>query len=183
MQGLRAGEIIRRLRGFTRMKETKRTPVGLNSLVKEAVRFVEAEARDKGITLVLDLADALPEVVVDAIQIEQVILNLLRNGMDAMTRANRADDATLTIKTKAGEARTVLLSVSDTGPGLSKEIMGRIFDPFFTTKPQGMGMGLSISRSIIEAHKGRLWADDLCRDGATFHFTLPSTNGESRVEH
>jgi PAS domain S-box-containing protein len=181
-QGLRAGEIIRRLREFTRMKETKGLPVDLNTLVREAVRFVEGEARDKGMTIVLDLADGLPEVIVDAIQIEQVILNLLRNGVDAMAGAHHGDTV-LKVKTMLGVARTVQLSVSDTGPGLSETLVERIFDPFFTTKPQGMGMGLSISRSIIEAHKGHLWAEDRCRGGAAFHFTLPSATRESRFEH
>jgi signal transduction histidine kinase len=121
-------------------------------------------------------------VVVDVIQIEQVIVNLLRNGIDAMTRAHTGD-ALLTVKTGVSEAGAVELSVSDTGPGLPDEIVSQIFDPFFTTKPEGMGMGLSISRSIIEAHKGHMWADAACDKGTTFHFTLDPATWDRRVEH
>jgi two-component system sensor histidine kinase TtrS len=181
-QGLRAGEIIRRLREFTRLKDTKGAPADLNSLAREAVRFVEAEARDRGIAIDLQLAETLPEVIVDAIQIEQVILNLLRNGLDAIDRMSDGD-AVLTVRTTVDKGAVVYLSVSDTGPGVAEHIVERVFDPFFTTKSGGMGMGLSISRSIIEAHKGRLWAENLSQGGAAFHFSLPSTKRENRIEH
>ena len=181
-QGLRAGEIIRHLRDFTRLRETQRRPVDFNKLVREAVRFVEAEAREEGICMRLELAHELPRVVVDSIQVEQVILNLLRNAIDAM-EDTAADERVLTVRTTEKGAGTVELSVCDTGPGLSAEDAGRIFDPFFTTKPHGMGMGLTISRSIAEAHQGRLWAEVPRRKGAMFHLTLPARLEESRVGH
>jgi C4-dicarboxylate-specific signal transduction histidine kinase len=181
-QGLRAGEIIRHLREFTRMRETKRTTVDPNDLVQEAARFVEAEALENGINMKLELGAELPRVVVDAIQVEQVILNLLRNAIEAM-EGTAADQHLLTVQTRKNKAGMVELLVSDTGPGLSEETASRIFDAFFTTKSHGMGMGLSISRSIIEAHKGCLWADGLLGDGATFHFTLPSASQGNCVDH
>jgi PAS domain S-box-containing protein len=180
-QGLRAGEIIRRLREFTRLRETKRASVDLNQLVREVVRFVEAEAREEDICMRLELDHALPQVVVDAIQVEQVILNLLRNAMDAM-EGTAVGERVLSVRTTETKAGRVELSVCDTGPGVSKEDAARIFDPFFTTKPHGMGMGLSISHSIVEAHKGRLWAEAARGKGAMFRLTLPPAVEAVRVE-
>ncbi len=181
-QGLRAGEIIRRLREFTRLKEAKRTSADFNRLVREAVQFVEAEAREKRVRIRLELAGELPPVAVDAIQVEQVVLNLLRNAMDAM-ESTAAGQRVLAVRTREADAGTVELRVHDTGPGISAEAAGRIFDPFFTTKPHGMGMGLSISRSIVDAHRGRLWADAPVAGGALFHMTLPSNTEVNRVAH
>jgi len=180
-QGLRAGEIIRRLREFTRMRETKRTAVNLNTLVREAVRFVEAEAREEDIDMSLDLAGHLPNVIADTIQIEQVILNLLRNAIDAM--GDIGTQRVLSVQTGRNKTGKVELLVRDTGPGLAEEVMDSIFEPFVTTKSQGMGMGLSISRSIIEAHHGHLWADAPGVQGAVFHFVLPAAGKEGGVEH
>jgi len=180
-QGLRAGEIIRRLREFTRMRETKRTAVNLNTLVREAVRFVEAEAREDGIDMRLDLSGHLPNIIADTIQIEQVILNLLRNAIDAM--GDSGTQRVLTVQTGRKNTGKVELVVRDTGPGLAEEVMDQIFEPFVTTKSQGMGMGLSISRSIIEAHHGHLWADAPGAEGAVFHFVLPAASKGDVVEH
>ncbi len=124
----------------------------------------------------------MPTVAVDAIQVEQVVLNLLRNAMDAM-ESTAAEKRVLTVRTREAEAGTVELRVHDTGPGISAEAADRIFDPFFTTKPHGMGMGLSISRSIVDAHRGHLWADPASGGGAMFHLTLPSSLEVNRVEH
>ncbi len=181
-QSFRAGEIIRRLREFVRLGETGRTTVDVNELVRDAVAFVRAEAREKTVAVRLDLADQLPTVEADAIQIEQVILNLLRNGIEAIEGAN-AGQGVLTIQTGPGGGGTVELSVSDTGPGMPNETASRIFDPFFTTKSNGMGLGLSISRSIVEAHGGCLWADPSGNGGATFRLTLPSDREHNRIEH
>ncbi len=181
-QGLRAGEIIRRLKQFARKKETKRVQTDLNQLVRESCRFVESEAQTNSITINLDLAERLPAVVADSIQIEQVILNLLRNAMDAIG-ASESVERVLTIQTKICQNADVELSVRDTGPGLSAQHMEHIFDPFFTTKPDGTGMGLSISRSILETHGGRLWADVAREHGAVFRFTLPSVDKEVTLEY
>jgi len=181
-QGLRAAEIIRRIREFTRVKDTKRSTADLNNLARAAVRFVEAEARQNGVTIALVLASELPEVVADTIQIEQVILNLLRNAMEAMADIP-AGQRLLTLQTRERNKAEVELTVSDTGPGLSDDTNGRMFDAFFTTKPQGMGMGLSLSRSIVEAHKGRLWADAERGEGAMFHLSLPRAGRWNCVAH
>jgi two-component system sensor kinase FixL len=183
-QGLRAGEIIRRLKAFTRLRKTKRTIVGINELVKETVRFVEAEIREKDIGLTLGLADQLPPIEVDTIQLEQVILNLLRNAMDAL-EAVEVSQRELDIQTAVGESSMVELLVTDSGTGLSPEIAATIFDPFVSTKPQGMGMGLTISRSIVRTHGGRLWVDPsngTNGKGTVFHLALPSRNPEARNE-
>ncbi|MEA3275511.1 MAG: ATP-binding protein, partial [Pseudomonadota bacterium] len=181
-QGLRAGDIIRRLRDFTRMKEAKRTRIEPNRLVQDAVRFIEAEARASRVGLRLDLSAGLPDVQADRIQIEQVILNLLINGVEAMEGTNTRPRF-LDVRTRSNKEGAVEFSVSDTGPGLSEKAASRVFDAFFTTKRHGMGMGLSISRSIVEAHKGSLWAEQPSGPGAVFHFTLPSVSQESPVEH
>ncbi len=145
------------------------------------MRFVEAEARQNGVTCSLALASELPGVVVDTIQIEQVILNLFRNAMEAMAENSPAAPRVLTVQTQALENGGVELTVSDTGPGLSQDIMGRMFDAFFTTKPHGMGMGLSISRSIVEAHNGQLWADAERGAGAVFHLRFARSGTRERV--
>ena len=124
----------------------------------------------------------LPAVKVDGIQIEQVILNLLRNAMEAMADIP-ARQRLLTLQTRERNKGEVELSVSDTGAGLSDDTIGRMFDAFFTTKPQGMGMGLSLSRSIVEAHKGRLWADAERGEGAMFHLSFPRAGRWNRVAH
>lgn len=177
-QGLRAGEIIRRLKAFTRLRETKRTLVGVNELVRESVRFVEAEIRENNIRLNLELANQLPPIDVDTIQIEQVILNLLRNAMEAL-QGTAVSQRELDIRTMARDPGMVELLVSDTGIGLSVELAQRIFEPFVTTKPQGMGMGLSISRSIVQAHGGLLWVEPPPGKLTGFHLALPSKSQEA----
>ena len=172
----RAGEIIRRIRDFVPKESPQKTYVDLNALVREAVGFIEAEAREKGITLQWELAEHLPCIWADRIQIEQVLLNLLRNGIEAMSHAG-TEGHSLTLRTYEYGAETVHVTVKDTGPGLDTEQISRIFDPFYTSKADGIGMGLSISFSIIDAHGGRLWAEPAPgpAQGATFHFTLPVT--------
>ena len=177
-QGLRAGEIIRRLRAFTRMKETRRSTASFNDLVQEVVKFVAASVRENQISLKLRLGRKMPDVVVDTIQIEQVILNLLVNAIEAMEGIS-ADRRVLVIRTRSRGRDGVELTIRDTGPGLPGDGNQRVFDPFFTTKPHGMGMGLSISRSIVEAHNGRLWAETPADQGAMLHLVLPSTRMEA----
>ncbi len=135
--------------------------------------FVQSEAREHGITMQFDLAEDLPGVLVDTIQIEQVILNLLRNAMEALETVTDGPRV-LDVQTTGSGAGVVELAVADTGPGLLRETRDRLFDPFFTTKPGGLGLGLSISRSIVTAHGGRLWADLSRTHGASFRLTLPA---------
>ncbi len=171
-QAERAGEIIEKVRDFVRKGKPQRTSVDINALVKEAADLLSFELRQQAVQLRLDLADSLPLVMAEPIQIEQVIVNLMRNSLEAMGE-NERGARKLSIRTLRSESGPVEFAIYDTGPGLPAELLDGIFDPFFTTKPDGMGMGLSISRSIIEAHGGRLWATSNSDHGATFLFTLP----------
>ncbi len=180
-QAGRAGEIIERIRKFVRKPEAPRTAMDPNILVREAADLVRTELRHLEVQLILELTDPLPKVEADSIQIEQVIVNLIRNSMEAMSEAG-GDRRRLVIQTSNAGRGTVECAISDTGPGLSADVGERAFDPFFTTKPNGMGMGLSICRTIIEAHGGRLWATTNLERGATFRFTLPIEGGDLRSE-
>ena len=170
-QARRAGEVIRRVRGFVRKEESRRAPADINEIVREVVQLAQTEARWRNVVIRLELAPALPSLPADRILIEQVILNLVRNAIEAM-EAMEANGRTVTIETVPGADDAVEVAVRDTGPGLP-ETAEQVFVPFFTTKPQGMGMGLSISQSIVQAHGGRLWAAPNHPCGAVFRFTLP----------
>jgi PAS domain S-box-containing protein len=180
-QAVRAGEVIRRIRNFARKEEPKREPVDVNELVREAVRFSESEARKQEVAIRLSLTARLPLVEADSVQVEQVLINLLRNAFDA-TRDSDSDRAEVLVETALDGRDGVVVRVRDWGKGILPAIADRVFDPFFTTKPTGLGMGLSISRSLIEAHGGRLWATPNPDRGTTFHFTLPlATGGRSHA--
>jgi len=170
-EALRAGEIIRRLRSLIRKEAPRQDWVDLNELVGEVVRLLEPETRQQDVTVRVHADARLPALVADRIQIEQVILNLVRNGVEAMREVEGRRE--LDIRTIAVREGLVEVSVRDTGPGLPAALVDHVFDPFFSTKPAGLGMGLSISRTIIESHHGRLWASASV-GGAHFHFTLPA---------
>ena len=172
-QAERAGRILRGMRDLVRKGEMRKQRVEINQLVREVVPLAEIELKRVGVTLDLKLS-AEPLVTLGVpIQIEQVIFNLVKNGIDAM-RGIEGRVRRLTLETTINDSGTLQVSVADTGPGLPiQESQDRLFGPFFTTKPHGMGMGLPISRSIVETHGGRLWADSLPGGGAVFHFTLP----------
>lgn len=172
-QAQRAGDIIRRLRGFTRKTGFQRIRVNVNELVREGMGFIVAEAREREVSLRLELADALPSVEVDPVQIQQVLVNLIRNSLEAMSDGEPGRRR-LTVRTEMAAGDVVAVTVCDTGPGVAAEIRDHLFHPFVTTKPQGMGLGLSISKSIVEAHEGRLATTAESRYGATFQFTLPA---------
>ena len=168
--GSRAAEIIQRLRAFYKTgAPPQRELVALNQVVGEMLELLRNEADRHAISLRTELALQLPQIMADRVQLQQVLMNLMLNGIEAM--ADRAGE--LTIRSQSSEDGLLLISVSDTGVGLPSEKLDRIFNAFYTTKPQGTGMGLAISRSIIEAHGGRLWATANAERGATFHFTLP----------
>jgi len=169
-QALRAGEILRRIRDFLR-GESRRESVDLNDVVRRALRFADAEARRADIRLELELSSQALPTEVDPIQIEQVVLNLVQNGFEVMA-SNNGDERVLGIRTRRVGDDTVEVAVSDTGAGVSSDAATRLFDPFFSTKPDGLGLGLSISRSIVEAHGGRLWALPNPPRGTVFRFTL-----------
>jgi PAS domain S-box-containing protein len=170
-QALRAGEIIRSIRQFVRKEDSNLAWVDVNDLVRTVAQLADPEGRQQGVRIQLALTPSLPKVCVNGIQIEQVILNLMRNGFDAMEDESLSEK-TLSIHTAApGEAR-VEVAISDTGTGLRGDLVDRIFDPFFSTKPSGLGLGLSISRSIVEAHGGKLWVEDNPGGGSTFRFSI-----------
>jgi two-component system, LuxR family, sensor kinase FixL len=169
-QAERAGGVIRGLRALVRRREEVRAPIDCNQLIRDVSKLIDFEMRQAGFRLVLDLAEPLPHAVGDAVQIQQVVLNLLRNGLDAMLE--RATGDTIEVATTAGEA-FVEIRVCDSGPGIAPEAMDRLFEPFFTTKPQGIGLGLSICKSIITAHGGQMTGEDAPRGGALFHIRLP----------
>ena len=174
VQAQRAGRIIRRVHEFVRKSEPQRTPCDLREVVDDCLGFVEAEARKRRVTIEADLP-AVPPVLADRLMLEQVLLNLVRNGMDAMA-ATPPESRMLGVRLEAGDGE-VVVAVADNGCGLSPEAREKMFTAFFTTKPEGMGVGLSICRSIVEFHRGRLWAEDNPRSptgtGTIFRFTLP----------
>jgi PAS domain S-box-containing protein len=177
-QAERADEVIRRMRGFARREQPEHQAVDLNAVIGDALVLLEIEARRFTVTIELDFAATLPPVMADAVQIQQVVLNLARNGMEAM-HENDSVSRRLIISTEdiGREAPgQVQVTVRDTGGGLSGLPEGRIFEPFFTTKSEGTGLGLSLCRSIIEAHGGKLQVDGSPGPGAAFVFTLPATD-------
>jgi two-component system, LuxR family, sensor kinase FixL len=175
-QVLRAGHIIRRLRDFVSRRVSERSVESLARLVEEASALGLVGARERGVTLTFKL-DALHDaVVVDPIQIEQVLVNLLRNGLDAMANAPRRK---LSVSSRLVAPALVEVAVADTGPGLAPDTRARLFEPFFTTKSAGLGVGLSISRGIVEAHGGVMSAENNEDGGATFRFTLPTPGGDA----
>ncbi|KAA3628175.1 MAG: PAS domain S-box protein [Proteobacteria bacterium] len=171
-QARRAGEIIRRIRAYIRKAGPAPKPVDINALVREVVGLLTPDSQRQGIVIDLMLDPGLPRVPAHAIEIEQVTLNLARNAIDAMAGAEQ-DPMILTISTLMGGDREVEVRVSDCGVGFHGSDSEAVFTPFFTTKSSGMGLGLSISRRIVESHGGRLWATANEDRGATFHFSLP----------
>jgi PAS domain S-box-containing protein len=167
----RASEIISRIRVLFKKGESEREQLDVNEVIREMVSLMGSEAVRRAISIQTALSAELPHVRADRVQLQQVFMNLMLNGMEAINEGNAAGD--LTITSQRNSDGQVLISVSDTGIGLPAERADKVFDTFFTTKPQGTGMGLSISRSIIESHGGRLWASGNSDRGATFQFTLP----------
>ena len=180
-QALRAGDIVWRVREFSRKQPSRHEPADLNALVCDVVRLADIAASSREVAYEYDLAPGLPPVSIDRVQIEQVLLNLIRNGVEAMEDV--AGEKRLALSTHLAEGEgggAVQVSVRDRGCGLPDRIAVDLFTPFFTTKPEGMGMGLAISRGIVEAHGGRLWAAPSEGGGTTFHLTLPLKKEDDR---
>jgi signal transduction histidine kinase len=170
--GTRAGEVIRRIRALAKKTDTKMEPLNLNEALSEALTFVQHELLSSRVALRVEYASALPVILADKVQLQQVILNLVLNGIEAMQPiTDRARE--LVIRSEQDDAQQVRVTVTDCGVGFSADSTDRLFNTFFTTKSSGMGMGLSICRSIIELHGGRIWAVPDVARGATIQFTLP----------
>jgi signal transduction histidine kinase len=167
----RAGEVIQRLRSLLRKEEAHFLPLDLNQVIREMTVLTHTDAVLRNLVIDLNLAPDLPPVPGDRVQIQQVLLNLVLNGMEAM--APQAERRRRIVVQTARTAKAVRVSVRDEGPGIPADKLSRIFETYYTTKPDGMGMGLAISRSIVEAHGGRIWAENNPDSGATFSFTLP----------
>jgi signal transduction histidine kinase len=170
--GRRAGEIVKRVRLLFKKDSLQRELVDLNEIIREMMLLLHNEATQFAVLVRTELAADLPQVMGDRVQLQQVLMNLMMNSIDSMKDAEGTRE--LTIQSQRGKDGQVLISVSDTGAGLPPQAADKIFDAFFTTKTHGTGMGLRISRSIVETHGGRLWAADNSPRGARFCFTLPT---------
>jgi len=168
----RASEVIRRMRALLRKHEMENLPLEINSVVEDVLQVVSGDIALRKMSLGVDLAPGLPKTTGDRIHLQQVLLNLIINGMDAMVDQPR-ERRRIAIRTRLGADRMIELSVSDLGHGIEVGKSERLFEPFFTSKPNGMGMGLSIARTIVQAHHGRIWAESNSNGGATFRVTLP----------
>ena len=171
-QTSRAREIVQRIRDFVKKRDTQMRAEDLSLVIEEAVALTRTSVGDASPTLDIQIDRSGLRVEIDKIQIQQVLFNLLRNGIDAMQDQPRRE---LVVATSPAQGGMVEISVADTGSGLVDEVRAKLFQPFVTTKPNGMGIGLSVCRSIVEAHQGRLWADDNPSGGTVFRFTVRHT--------
>jgi two-component system sensor kinase FixL len=175
MEALRAGEIIRRLRDFVSRGETERRVESLPKLVEEASALALVGAKEHGIRVRFLLHPDVDLVLVDKVQVQQVILNLIRNGVDALGDAPKRE---LTVSVNPAKDEMAQVSIADSGPGIRPDIADQLFQPFVSSKRDGMGVGLSICRTIVEAHGGKIWTEPNKGGGAIFHFTVPSVGRE-----
>jgi signal transduction histidine kinase len=171
--GKRAADIINRIRSLSRKGDSQRQPVDINEVILEIIALLRNEAQRYSISIGTDLGEDLPKVMADSLQVQQVMMNLIMNSIDAMKDVDQP--RAISIRSQSAEDRQLTISVSDTGVGLPPQHADKIFDAFFTTKSHGIGLGLRISRTIIESHGGRLWATPNSPSGASFYFTLPTT--------
>jgi C4-dicarboxylate-specific signal transduction histidine kinase len=179
-QGNRASELIKEIRAFVKKSPPQKSRVEINDLIQETLALVSRESLRNHVALQTDLGADLPALTADRVQLQQVLLNLMMNGIEAMsTIENRSRELSITSEPQQNPAG-VLVAVRDSGSGISPQNLGRLFETFFTTKTEGMGMGLAIGHSIVKAHGGRLWAEANSDHGATFRFTIP-TAGEASL--
>jgi signal transduction histidine kinase len=171
--GNQAGEVISRIRALIKKAPPRKEDLEINEAILEVIALTHGEVVKNGVSLQTQLAAGLPLVQGDRVQLQQVILNLIINAVEAMSGVCEGTRELL-IGTREDALSGLLVAVQDSGPGLNPENFDHLFDPFYTTKSGGMGMGLSICRSIVEAHWGRIWASSTVRPGVTFQFTLPA---------
>ncbi|HED16271.1 MAG TPA: PAS domain S-box protein [Gammaproteobacteria bacterium] len=181
-QAQRAASIVSGMRDFIRKRKPRRGEIGVNTLVRQSLQLVQSEIKYNSIIVTQNLTPHPPMIVADAIQIEQVLMNLIKNAIEALIELPDNQERRLHITTETTDDNTVRVQVQDNGPGLAPEISERLFESFNTTKSQGMGLGLSICRTIIEAHGGQLWADTKQETGALFCFTIPQYHEGSKYE-
>jgi C4-dicarboxylate-specific signal transduction histidine kinase len=170
---IRAGEVIGRIRALVKKAPRRKDHVAINGAILEVVTLIRGEAVKNGVSVQTELAQGLPLVQGDRVQLQQVILNLIINAVEAMSGVSEGARRLL-ITTREAELSGVFVAIRDSGPGVVRADLDRLFEAFYTTKPDGLGMGLSICRSIIEAHGGRLWPTANVPQGAVFQFTLPT---------
>jgi signal transduction histidine kinase len=176
--GVRASDVVWGLRALSKKADPQRTSLELNEVIEQVILLIQRELLINRVALRMELSGALPPVLGDRVQLQQVVMNLAVNGIQAMTAVN-GRPRELLIRSCQQKGDQVLVEVQDSGIGIVPENMSQLFNAFFTTKPYGMGMGLSICRSIIEAHGGRIWATPNAGWGATFQFVLPSAQDRS----
>jgi signal transduction histidine kinase len=167
-----ASEVVSRIRDFTIKREVRLQPLDLNSVIATTLHIVAGDGQRRGVQVRRELAHGLPMVFGDRTQLQQVLINLAINGMDAMANTPRSTRC-LTVRTRLGAGDQVEVAVMDCGGGIAPDHLPRLFQAFFTTKEDGMGLGLSLAQSIVESHRGRIWAENNSSGGATFHFTVP----------
>ena len=172
----RASEVIARIRSLITKATPEKSRLQINQVIEQTAALAAGQASRNEVAIKLELAPELPPVLGDSIQLQQVIVNLLMNGIEAMSGVTDRP-RTLRVRSESQKNGQIRVSVQDSGIGLSADVMGHLFEPFFTTRQKGMGMGLPISRSIVEAHGGKLWAESNGSGGAIFQFTLPSGDG------
>lgn len=173
-QALKAGQIIHSMREFVKQRKIQRSTVDINDLVYDAISLFESDFKQHLVAMRFELTKSLPIVFIDRVQIEQVLLNLIRNSIDALKDLPQFTQRQLSIETSLNELNYIVVRVKDNGPGLTPLQQEKILTPFFTTKSSGMGMGLSISRSLVEAHHGTLHFNSKEDKGTTFYFTIPT---------
>ena len=171
---IRAGDVIAKLRAMVKHQPKSRSTADVNTLIKDTVRIAEVDTQALEFKIVLNLDSKLPHVMVDSVQIQQVLLNLIRNAMEAAAKENKENKLIYISSSLLAEENRIKISVQDYGCGIDEKIAGELFNPFYTTKKSGMGMGLAICHSIIQEHGGNLWFTPNTDNGTTFHLTLPT---------
>jgi signal transduction histidine kinase len=174
--GHRAARVVKSIRAMIRKSEASMEPLDINSVVRDVLDLLLLDVRRNGVSVLLELQAGLDPVIGDRVQLEQVMMNLVTNGIESMS--DRGGQRVLSIRTKPAADANILIEVEDAGVGVDRAKVDQIFEPFFTTKNHGIGMGLPICRSIVEAHSGRLWVTPGLERGSVFHLTLPVAQRE-----